>query len=254
LKTRCQASIAALDEEQRWGLSTVELQAYSSDIVRFLPDSCSESQIRMVAVNYHRDHAFVQTLLEPNDEQHSATWAKWMSQVIRILHHAGLARSGNVMQSSEDLTQIALIALVQALPRFRYASRFSTWAYQVIVQSVQRYLRYQHAAKRAVHPDPLELSPAYDIPIREAEHPTSVTEARVLAELIERLLAAQPDRRLVRIFRLWAYDDARVEEIGRQVHLSPARVHVLINQIRHLLRANPDILAWAGEDQTEKKE
>jgi RNA polymerase sigma factor (sigma-70 family) len=251
LELRCEAIVAALNEEEGWTLSAGELQAYRCDIPCYLPDPCSESQIHMVATNYHRDHALVQTLLEPDHQQHTAAWTEWMPQVIRILQHAGLARSDDTAENSEDLTQVALMALVRALPHFRYASRFSTWAYQVIVQSVQRHLRDQRAAKRAVRADSLEQSGGYHVPIGEAEHPVLVAEAHVLAELIERLLAAQPDQRLVRIFRLWAYADARVEEIGQQVQLSPARVRILLNQIRDLLQHNPDIQAWLDSENRE---
>src|SRR5262249_37742412 len=153
-----------------------------------------------LALHYHQDHALVQALLQHGHAQHDRAWNAWFGQVIPILRHAGLAWLDDAAIDLEDLAQAARAELARALPSFRYASRFSTWAHQVIVQSTQRFIRDRQALKRAGRPTSLEQTRVDDLPVRAADRPEAEAHARVLAALINDILIAQPDPRLAQIF------------------------------------------------------
>lgn len=240
--------LALLNDELGWGLGAATQRQYCSMIVQALPPGSAASFIRRVLVNYHADHVLVHALRHSEHAQHDAAWRAWMSQALAILRHAGLAWAADGAYDLDDLAQVALAELVRALPSYHYASRFSTWAHQVIVQSVIRYRRDQGALKRAGHPDSLEALPELDIPASQAEHPEVVADARVLLGTIDARLAAEPDGRLREIFRRWAVEDQRVEEIGRHIRLSASQVRVLIGYIRQILRADPAISTWLEPD------
>ncbi|MDQ2998922.1 MAG: sigma-70 family RNA polymerase sigma factor, partial [Chloroflexota bacterium] len=189
----------------------------------------------------------VQALLRREHAGHDAAWMVWFGHVLAILRHAGLAWSNDASIDLEDLAQVARAELARALPSFRYASRFSTWAHQVIVQSTQRYIRDRQALKRAGRPDSLEQLLAEEQPVIDKEQPDAEAEARVLAALIDTILSAQPDQRFAIIFRLWAQHDMRVEEIGQRVQLSPSQVRVLLKRIRELLQQHPSITTWEDD-------
>lgn len=244
LAARCALVVAMLNDEQAWQLGAAERHAYTSALARLVPGSATADQLRQVALYYHLDHRQVQALAHTADAHHHEAWRAWVAQVLPILHHAGLAQTDDAAIDADDLAQIARAELIRALPSYRYASRFSTWAHQVIVQSVRRYRRDLGALKRAGRPQSLESLPEIEIPIGTAAHPEAIVAARALLRAIDARLAAQPDRRLREIFRLWAVEDQRVEEIGRHVCLSASQVRVLLGHIRQLLQSDPAIGTW----------
>jgi RNA polymerase sigma factor (sigma-70 family) len=209
-----------------------------------MPEDCADDQLRKIIINYHADHALVEALRDRQHHRHEVVWTSWIAQVLPILRRAGLDWSSDLLFDSEDLAQIARAELVRAITSYHYASRFSTWAHQVIVQSVQRAIRDRHALKRAIRPDSLDQLPRVDASIGDAEHPESAAAARVLAERIAAVLEEQADQRLAQIFHLWAVADLRVEEIGKIVHLHPSRVRALLLQARQILRDAPEIQSW----------
>jgi RNA polymerase sigma factor (sigma-70 family) len=227
-----------------WALSSSTQHAYSRVLARYLPNPCSDEYARQVAIRYHHDHVLVDALMDSLHGSHEASWAAWMAQVVPILRNIGLAWSDDAAIDSEDLAQIARAELARALPTFRYASRFSTWAHQVIARSVQRYLRDRLAGKRAGRPISLETIVADDMPMDELGRPDVAVDAGMLATLVGDILRAQPDRRLAVIFQLWAIDDLRIEEIGRRLQISPSQVRALVGRIRQVLQSDPAIRAW----------
>jgi RNA polymerase sigma factor (sigma-70 family) len=248
LGSRCAATVAALDAEFGWGLSESHRRDYCIALVDILPKNCSDMQLRNVVMCYHLDHRLVEALADRLHGQHDQHWQAWMGQVVAILRRAGLSWSDDAATSLEDLAQIARAQLAQAIPAYRYQSRFSTWAHQVIVQSVRRYLRDSRAQKRAGRPGSLDQPPASDVTIGDTEHPETIANARVLAAQVDSLLSLQPDKRLAEIFRLWAEADLRVEEIGRRMHLSSSQVRLLLSRIRDLLQHDPSIRAWRDQE------
>lgn len=250
---RCATMVAALNTELSWHLNRDDQQRYTESLLHYLPVPCSDAQLRQLVTCYHLDHALVQALQDRQHEQHNAIWQSWMPQVIRILRHTGLTNSDDLSFDAEDLAQVARAELARALPGFRYASRFSTWAHQVIIHSVQRTLRDARAAKRAGYPASLEQFSHIDAPIPDEDHPEILVAAQELAALIDTVLAEQADPRLVSIFKLWAEADLAVPEVGRRVGLSAARIRVLLHQIRHLLQHHPAIKAWLSDDTMEQE-
>lgn len=245
LAARCALVVATLDDEHSWRLDAAERRAYAAALARLAPPTAAADQLRQVALHYHQDHRQVQTLAQAADPRHDDAWRGWVAQVLPILRHAGLSWTDDAAIDADDLAQVARAALVRALPGFRYASRFSTWSRQVVVQCVQRYLRDLHALKRAARPYSLDHDPArFDLALHDAAHPETLAHAQVLADMIDAVLGEQPDRRLATIFRLWAIDDLRVEEIGRRIQLSPAQVRALLQRCRQMLRHDPRIRAW----------
>ena len=244
LAARCALVVAMLDDEQAWQLGAAERHAYTSALARLVPGSATADQLRQVALYYHLDHRQVQALAHTADAHHHEAWRAWVAQVLPILHHAGLAQTDDAAIDADDLAQVARAALARALPNFRYASRFSTWSRQVVVQSIQRYLRDMRALKRAARPLSLDHDARFDAPLDAAAHPETLAHARLLADLIEAVLREQPDARLALIFRLWAIDDLRVEEIGRRIRLSQPQVRSLLQRCREMLRHDPRISTW----------
>jgi RNA polymerase sigma factor (sigma-70 family) len=240
--------LALLNDELGWGLTAAAQRQYCKAIAEVLPQRSAASYVCRVLINYHADHVLVHALRHSTHDQHDAAWRAWMPQALAILRHAGLTWIDDGAYDLDDLAQIALAELMRALPSYHYASRFSTWAHQVIVQSVRRYRRDLGALKRAGRPESLEALPELDIPVAPAEHPEAVADARVLLGIIDARLAAQPDRRLREIFRRWAVEDQRVEAIGRHVRLSASQVRVLIGHIRQMLRDDPAINTWLEPD------
>jgi RNA polymerase sigma factor (sigma-70 family) len=241
---RCAAMVRQLNEELGWGLSSEEQQTYRDQLCTHLPDACTDPKLRAMIICYHQDHVLVQALHDSRHPAYDEAWQMWMTQVVAILKRAGLAWSSDAAVDLDDLVQIARVELVRSIASFQYQSRFSTWAYRVVVQSVQRYIRDSQALKRAVHPDSLEHLPEHDAPGYRGDYLEAHVDGCLLLERIMAFLAAQPDTRLARIFHLWAVNDHSTEEIGRLVQLSPARTRALLAQARALLRAHPDIGQW----------
>ncbi|MBK9714778.1 MAG: sigma-70 family RNA polymerase sigma factor [Kouleothrix sp.] len=244
LVVRCATMVAALDRELGWQIDADERRAYSHTLAQLLPARCPDAQLRNVALCYHLDHRLVEALADRRHAGHDDGWLSWMAQVVPILRHAGLSWSNDAALSLDDLAQIARTELARALPSFRYGSRFSTWAHQVIAHSVRAALRDSQAQKRAGRPGPLDQPAVLDVAIDQDDQPETIAQGHLLAAQIDAILAAQPDKRLAEIFRLWAYGDLRVEEIGRRVRLSQSQVRLLLSRIREILQHDPSISAW----------
>jgi RNA polymerase sigma factor (sigma-70 family) len=241
--------IQQLNDELGWNLSLDEQQAYTGHIFTYLPEQCSDSKLRTIVVAYHEDHALVQALCDIQHHAHDTAWQAWRAQIAAILQRAGLIWSRDPAVDSDDLIQVAQSELVRSIAQFQYHSRFSTWAYRVVVQSVQRSIRNSQALKRAVRPDSLDQLAEGDTPHYSENYLEAHTAGQMLLERIVALLAAHSDERLAVIFRLAVVDDRSTEEIGQLVQLHPSRVRALLAQARTFLREHSDIRQW--NDSTE---
>lgn len=240
--------VAALNAELEWQLAADRQQSYVAALLHCgaLPSGAAE--VRRLTIIFHQDHALVEALRDRAHPQHEATWAQWCIQALRILRHHGLGAPDEALGDLHDVAQVALEELVRALPSFRYASRFSTWAYTVISHSAQRYQRNIHAAKRSGPTESIERQAAQQVSARAAEQPEVQAEGRELATLIDAILADQPDSRWVTIFRLWAHEDKRLADIAKHLGMSASRVSVLLDQIVSVLCQHPAIQAWLNAD------
>jgi RNA polymerase sigma factor (sigma-70 family) len=249
-RERCTAMVAALSVELGWHLRLDQQETFISALLQYLPLSYSDVDLRLLTVRYHQDHATVEALRDQNSSTYAVVWKQWCDEALRILRHRRFG-SDDPLASEEDLAQIALEELLHALPSFQYASRFSTWAYSVISHSVQRYLRHHRAAKRSGQTESLDQREELAVLSAEAERPDTQAEFHELVALIDLVLSKQADQRLAEIFSLWAYEDQRLVDIARSVHLSPSRVSVLIGQACQILQQSPTILAWLGSNTPE---
>lgn len=247
-REHCAAIVAALNAALEWQLTADRQHAYVVALLQCGALPLAESDLRRLVITFHQDHTLVDALRDRAHPQHDAVWAQWCSQALRILRHQGLGAPGDALTDIHDLAQVALEDLVRALPSFRYASRFSTWAYTVIAHSAQCYLRYLHAAKRSGPTESIDQHDTLDVAARETDQPEVHAEARVLAALIDAVLADQPDQRWRTIFQLWMYKDQRLADIARNVGISASRVSVLLDQIILLLRQHPKLMAWLNDD------
>ena len=173
--------------------------------------------------------------------------AKGQRSSLRLEDGSQLELNTDSAVDIEDLAQVARMELARSIHGYKYESRFATWAYQVVVRSVLRQVRDSQAIKRAQRPQSLDRSPEVDVAIPDIQHPEAIANAAVLSDLIDAVLQAQPDPRLVQIFRLWVHEDRRVVEIGARLGLSEARVRALLGQITELLRGHPAISRWVGD-------
>lgn len=244
LMMRCVAMVAVLDAELGWQLDVENQHTYAHRLAALLPAHCSDMQLRTAIMCYHRDHGLVAALTDRLHAGHDDSWRLWMEQVMLILRHTGLSWSSDAALDIEDLAQIARAELARALPNYRYGSRFSTWAYQVIANSVRVALRAAQAQKRDGQPIQLDETVVQQVTLEPSHQPEVIAHGHVLAAQIDAILVGQPDARLAEIFRLWAYNDLRIEEIGKRVQLSDSQVRVLLKRIRAILQSNPSVSAW----------
>lgn len=243
MATRCGTLLSMLDRAFGWQLDGQTIHRYRSALASLLPPDCSDMLLRRVIINYHSDHALLHALRDQTQPQHVEAWRSWMDQARRILQRNGLAWSSDGAVDSDDLVQVAHAELVRALPSFRYTSRFSTWAYQVIVQSVQRELRNSQAQKRAVRPDPLEAA-APVLLFDERERPEQHATAALLIDQSLAVLAHGGDARLKRIFLLCVVADMRPEDVAPVLRLHPSRIRALLGEARQLLQNDPTLRLW----------
>lgn len=252
---RCRKVLALLNEEQGWKLSNATCDQYAEDIAaRVSHHAINADNLRTIIVNYYLDHALVASLRDHQHPNHDAQLQAWLQQIVRILRHNGLAQSTDSAVDQEDFVQIAATALVKALPSFQYSSRFSTWAYQVIIQSIQRTIRDSNAKKRRVRPESLDRLLDTSLCSNEREHPEIYADASVLRDLVIHILQSHPDPRLAVIFVLKEEHDRPIAEIGGHVHVSPQRVRALLAVIRDTLRNDPLIQAWLADIVPETQE
>ncbi|MEI7769982.1 MAG: sigma-70 family RNA polymerase sigma factor [Chloroflexales bacterium] len=239
--------IAALSAEYGWELSAEGVERYALALRLLLPDTCDETLLRRVCSYYHADHQLVDVLRDSRRHCHSEQWVAWMGQVVEILRKAGLYWSSDSAVDSDDLAQVAQVALVASLQSFAYRSSFATWAHTVAVQSVRRHIRDSLAKKRAQRPESLDSSPDLDAPARDEDEPEQQALNHVLIDEICSTLLQCGDTRLAFVFHLWAVNDRSTEEIGKRIHLHPSRVRALLAQARAILQQHPAIQTWRAD-------
>lgn len=241
---RCTEVIAQLIHEEGWGLSAADVEDLVGFAYRYLQPSFTDTRIQKVIVNIRRDRATVEALYQHTDIQHQSEWMKWMGQVRAILHSKNLYWAHDSAVDLEDLTQIALLELARSLPTFRYQSRFSTWAYQVIVDGVRRHLRDMSARKRTGDIDPSIDPEKVEIAIGTHDLPETRVWACMFSEAVHSELVEALGKRNADIFSLWAFHDLSAEMIGQKFGLSIARVHALLKAAREYLRNRESIQSW----------
>lgn len=244
VSARYKTMLSTMNEAQGWYLDDATQSRYLSAIVKFIPNDCSDTRFQQVVWHYHFDHQSVAALREARHPEHDRMWNAWMQRVLAILHREGLAWSRDPTHDKDDLAQIARMELARSLPTFHYRSSFSTWAYQVIVRSVERTVRDAQAQKRRTIAESLESLGEIDVPTGEGDDPATEAAARVLYDHVLVILAAHHDSRLATIFGLSAVGDMRTGDIAKLMALHPSRTRALLAEARTLLQSNPKLRSW----------
>jgi len=243
-QARCAEMVATLGHA--WHLTAAQEAAYVQAIVAYLPEQYTDAQLQRLVWYYHLDHQEVQALCDDQHPRYQDAWMQWHAQVARILRSVNLDWLTDAAVDLEDLAQLAVDALRQSTASYRFNSRFSTWAYTVIVRAAQHVIRKQRAAKRTATLVSLDSATALTSPADQSTDPEANASARELIALINSILAQQGGLRWVEIFQLWFHEDQRLVDIGRQVNLSPSRVSILLEHMRILLRQHPELIEWHG--------
>lgn len=244
LVTRCAVLARSLAAEEGWALDPGQFDLLVALAVTYLPARCADAHIRTVLKNIRHDSPVVEALRQQGAPGHVEEWSNWMRQVQAILRHAGLNWTRDSAVDCDDLAQVALLELARSLPGYRYASRFSTWAYQVITRAVQRHLRDLAAKKRAGEIDRAVDLNSLALLAGEADQPEQQASGRFLTMLVEDELLAAFGRRNTVVFHLWARDDLSAEMISRRIGLSTARIYAIIALAREHLQARATIKQW----------
>lgn len=250
--SRSRVILSELNQRQLWGLTQADQERYLDQLKHNLTDTYSDQLLESILYNYHHDHLIVAKLRTGQDFDYN-DWQEWMQNVRTALAHNGLDWSSQPASSREDLVQIALIGLLEALPSYGYRSRFKTWAYTVFLRSVQQHLRKFQASKRKGHTLSLDQATNDEQTIPQlADHitidPADQMLVSSLQSLIYSILQKHPDQRLAAIFHLAEEADRTVTEIGRRFQLSPARISDLLKQARQLLQQDQKIHDWFDPD------
>jgi len=248
LQERCATMVAQISAQEGWELSAETQEHYVAALLPLLSPDVSAVILATTIERYHADHQLIEALKDPNHDSHDAAWSSWAQQSVAILRNSNQAWSSDSAIATDDLVQVALSELARSIDKFRYGSRFSTWARKVIVQSVQRYIRDQQALKRSLagRAQSIDAVSERETPIAEQSTAESSANTTALFQLITRVLSNTGDQRLAQIFYLWSVADLSTHDIGLLLELHPSRVRALLLTARTLLQQHPEIRSWLG--------
>lgn len=252
---RCRGLVTQLNTSRQWGLNVQDEDRYVQAITSYHPDfaTLSEGQVLSIVGNYHADHALVEALIDVSHLEHAERWVEWTRLTSRILRsrapemHAG-SESGIGL---DDLIQEGLTDLWKGLPTFKYQSRFKTWAFTTISNCLNRHFRALNTKKRAyTQTQSLDAIVAVEDTLHDVEAipPERIVINTMFMELWQAVLRQHPDRRLAKIFWLWAYEQQTLKIIGDQFHVGPSRVHTLLKQAINLLKDELTRQEWIDSE------
>lgn len=241
-----------LNVQKQWWLPDATLQAYVQVLAARIPrlEQLSDERICLIFEHYHLDHAQVEPLLDDGHPGHADAWAG-VQQIARrtILRKLpSIDARYDALGDLEDLVQEAIKDLWSGLPGFQYHSRFHTWLYTLASNCWIRHHRTYQAHKRGAGQRPHSLDQLIDAgsyaqAFRELP-PDELVLDQTLHELIDRVLSAQPDQRLRKVFYLRVHEEHTLHAIGARLSLSTARVHALLQQTSTVLSLDPAIREW----------
>lgn len=248
LIVRCCAAVSALNQHHGWGLSGNQIKLYAEQIVGQVPVSSLEQHLAQVIGNFHADHRRVADLRDKDSADHIAAW-EWVSdEIAKVAQLKGLSWSRDPVIDLDDLVQTVQIEVVRSLGNYRFESLLKTWLHSVTVQRLRRFHRDNAAAKRAVHPEPLEAALGQTV---EWDRSEQKLLASALQAEIRRILAVTGDTRYAAIFLLRVVGDLSNQEIALRLHLHPSRVRALLKTARDMLRSDPGLRDWGDRREPE---
>ena len=127
--------------------------------------------------------------------------------------------------AAEEVVQDAFLKMYQALPDFRFDSKFSSWFYRIVYRTALTALRGQH-----LFSDYDEVE-AGDVSLAEQETATSLLEREDRKEIISQILKTlEKDEAL--LLTLYYLDECSVEEIVQITDLSESNVKTKLFRAR----------------------
>lgn len=231
--------MAELNRVYQWGLPLRLQEEYVSDIMQ--NDYISgddDQQLKDLLIDYR----LVQVLSDNQDPCYEAAWDHWMKQVIPILKRCSY-RINDPMIDIDDMAQNARLALIQALPKFKFRSKFSTWVFQVVTYSAYRLGRDAKAEKRAQRPSPLDEVGEKYLASPDNKKMQDEIDYRAMYDTAVQILGQLSDQRLRVIFE-GRVNDETIEELAVKLCISPQRVRALVKLIRKILSADPNWRDW----------
>lgn len=246
-------TVERMNQDQNWLLTPNEVQAYAEVISHLIPTGYSNAQVNPILRNYHADHRLVEALRTSSYPSSQMAWGE-ITQTVKSIVVMKI-ENGHIPVSSsdlDDLVQLALVEIFENIHRFGYRSRFLTWVFAIVGNTLTSFYRTQSTKKRAMEPLSLSLEViglVEDIP-KEEEGLYVRAENEAITKLAMQILIAQPDARLVPIFYLSVFEDRTLREISAQFSLSLGRVHALLQRAIAILRKDPSLLEWFDEVDT----
>lgn len=223
-------------------LNEEQTHLYLAAALRHIAPHSDDEQILTFFKHFHSDHDLVRSLQQPLHPQHEANWQDWSMRVMLILRHRNLSWSRDSAIAEEDLAQIGRTELLASLDDFQYRSRFSTWAYHVVICAVLRCIRDQGAKKRTAPTDALPVTDEQMLMIVDDELPDLMVFSKLLYTEVAQILHDRLGPQTAQVFQLFARDDMKAAAIAARCDLHLAQVYQMIREARRVLRNHPDML------------
>ena len=162
-----------------------------------------------------QEQEIVQRILSGDKEQFAVIVREYQSTVANLCYKL----VGNKLDV-EEVTQQVFIALYTALPRFRYASRLSTFIYRITVNVVSKMLKHD---QRHVSYDLAMEKRDDDMQLSREEQLIKEEQSRKLHEAIGQLKHEQRTALVLYTFKDFSYND-----IAEVMQVSLSKVETLI--------------------------
>lgn len=252
----CKLVVDSLNATHSWNLSVSTLQNYYEFAITALErePQLVVNHLQTRVQNYHADHQHVEAICDTGHAQHQSTMLELRATLTRILasKSASAHRPDDGLAGLEDLVQSALINVWQKIDTFAYKSRLNTWIHVVAIRQLQQVAKVRATQKRALGGEACSLEKHIEDGAPPPEAPdlppdVSALDAQLRA-LIEHILLQQRDERLLTVFSLNYDNQLTLREIGKKLHLSPARVYGIMQQAIKILQQNTSLRAWFGKD------
>jgi RNA polymerase sigma factor (sigma-70 family) len=133
-----------------------------------------------------------------------------------------LARRGVHSQDVDDVVQQTALKIFVNLRRFRFQSRFSTWAIAILFNEVQQFRRNQRKFGLEVN-EPLERTRLADlIPDPAADQQTDAIQRETTDRVRRAILDLPPDMSIA--VTLYHLEGVSAREIQRRLSISPSKL------------------------------
>ncbi len=128
-------------------------------------------------------------------------------------------------EEAEEVTQDAFLKMYQALPEFRFESKFSSWLYRIVYRTALSALR-----KQSLFTDVEEVDAA-DVTAEEIEQASALLEQNDRREVIRQTLKELPKSEAL-LLTLFYLQECSIEEICQITRLSNTNIKTKLFRAR----------------------